>query len=164
MEIKSAVIGSEGGHIAGRRLLQELYESRFKTPMPEIAVTPRGKPYFVDTPVYFSISHTPRHAFCVMTDRPVGMDAEELDRPINLLLAEKILSPREKIRFDAAEDKNRALLTFWVLKEAAVKCSGTGLTGYPNQTDFSLDDPRVQQIGNCLVAVITDETGDAYAF
>jgi phosphopantetheinyl transferase len=164
MEIKSAIIGSEGGHIAGRRLLQELYESRFETPMPEIAVTPRGKPYFVDTPVYFSISHTPRHAFCVMTDRPVGMDAEELDRHINLRLAEKILSPGEKAQFDAAEDKTRALLTFWVLKEATVKCSGTGLTGFPNQTDFSLDDPRVQQIGNCLVAVITDETGDAYAF
>ena len=51
-------------------------------------------------------------------------------------------------------DKNKALLTFWVLKEAAAKMSGEGLRSYPNRTDFSLNDPRVMQINNCLVAVV----------
>ena len=60
----------------------------------------------------------------------------------------------EKAQYDAAEDKKRALLTFWVLKEAAGKCTGEGINGYPNKTNFSLDDPRVTEIDGCLVAVI----------
>ena len=84
------------------------------------------------------------------------MDAEELDRNIDLRLAEKILSPPEKARFDAASDKRRALLTLWVLKEAAAKLSGEGLRGYPNHTDFSPEDPRVREIDGCLVAILCE--------
>ena len=63
----------------------------------------------------------------------------------------------EKAQFDAASDKRKALLTFWVLKEAAAKRSGEGLRGYPNHTHFSLDDPRVTQIDGCIVAVLEGE-------
>ena len=74
---------------------------------------------------------------------------------LNHKLAEKILSPMEKAQFDAAPDKTRAILTFWVLKEAAAKLSGRGLHGYPNDTAFSLDDPRVRELDGCLVAIFT---------
>ncbi len=141
------------GHEAGRALLAELYPG---AELPPIAVTERGKPYFVDSPWHFSISHTRSHAFCALSEKNIGIDAEELDRKVNLKLAEKILSPAEKCQFDAAEDKQKALLTFWVLKEAAAKLSGDGLRGYPNHTFFSLDDPRVTQIHGCLVAIMED--------
>ncbi len=88
-----------------------------------------------------------------MSKQPVGVDAEELDREVNLALADKILSPSEKMQFDSATDTRLALLTFWVLKEAQGKLTGEGINGYPNHTDLSLDDPRVQIIDNCLVAV-----------
>lgn len=151
------------GHEAGRALLAKLYREETGEELPEIAVTDRGKPWFPDSRFHFSISHTPNHAFCVLSENPIGIDAEELDRNINLKLAEKILSPGEKRQFDAAADKRRALLTFWVLKEAEVKCTGQGLRGYPNHTDFSLDDPRVTEQNGCLVAVL-EERGDNYAF
>ena len=86
----------------------------------------------------------------------MGIDAEELDRPIRLALADKILSPSEREQYDRAGEKRIALLTFWVLKEAAAKLEGTGLRGYPNHTAFSLDDPRVQILDGCLVAVLTE--------
>ena len=70
-------------------------------------------------------------------------------------LAEKILSPVEKVQYDAAPDKAKALLTFWVLKEAAAKLNGRGLRGYPKDTAFSLDDPRVREMDGCLVAIMT---------
>ena len=148
----SCDLNGRTGHDAGRELLKTLYPGQ----LPEIAVTERGKPYFVDSSWHFSISHTHRHAFCVLSERPVGIDAEELDRNINLRLAEKILSPGEKAQFDAAEDKRTALLTFWVLKEAAAKLSGEGLKGYPNHTDLSLGDPRVRTIDGCLVAIMEE--------
>lgn len=141
------------GHDAGRALLEDLYPDG---KLPEIAVTDRGKPYFVDSPWHFSISHTHRHAFCALSKHPVGIDAEELDRNINLRLAEKILSLTEKAQYDSAADKRKALLTFWVLKEAAAKRSGEGLNGYPNHTEFTLDDPGVKEIDGCLVAVLEE--------
>ena len=71
-------------------------------------------------------------------------------------LAQKILSPAEYAQYEQVPeaDRNEALLRFWVLKEAEAKCSGLGLRGYPNHTEFSLDDPRVQKLGGCMVAVI----------
>lgn len=149
------------GHEAGRALLARLYHQATGEALPPIAIGAWGKPYFPDSPWHFSISHTKNHAFCVLSRENVAIDAEESDRPVNLALAEKILSPKEKARFDAAGDKAKALLTFWVLKEAAAKLSGRGLHGYPNHTDFSLDDPRVQRIDGCIVAIFTE--GETYA-
>ena len=150
-------LDGDDGHTAGRNLLRDMVQAYTNAPMPEIAVTQRGKPYFPDSSLHFSISHTKHRVFCALSDKPIGIDAEELDRDIALRLAEKILSPEERIQYEAAADPRMALLTFWVLKEAAAKCAGTGLRGYPNHTNFSLADPRVTQISGCLVAVIEEE-------
>jgi phosphopantetheinyl transferase len=150
-------LNGEEGHKAGLALLEQLYGG----PLPEIRRTKLGKPYFVDSPLHFSISHTKRHAFCVLSDAPIGLDAEEASRRIDLRLAQKILSRGEKAQFDAAKDPREALLKFWVLKEAAAKYSGDGLRGYPNHTQFNLNDGRLQEIDGCFVAMIQEED---YAF
>ena len=154
MILGSCELNGRTGHEAGRALLAKLYREATGEELPPIAVTDRGKPYFADSPWQFSISHTHCHAFCALDMHPIGIDAEETDRDINLRLAEKILSPNEKAQFDGAEDKRTALLRFWVLKEAAAKLTGEGLRGYPNHTEFSLNDPRVKEIDGCLVAVM----------
>ena len=145
------------GHEAGRALLEEMVVAHTGNPMTPIGVTDRGKPYFTEGSLHFSISHSKGHVFCALSHRPIGIDAEEADRQIALPLAGKILSPMELAQYENAADKRLALLKFWVLKEAAAKCRGTGLQGYPNQTDFSLEDPRVTTIDGCLVAVIEKE-------
>lgn len=156
MKLATCDLAGRTGHEAGRQLLRELYRAETGENLPEISVTDRGKPYFPGSPWHFSISHTPKHAFCVLSKNNVALDAEEADRKINLHLAEKILSPGEKAQFDAAENQEKALLTFWVLKEAAVKLSGDGLRGYPNHTNFSLDDPRVTEMNGCILAVLEE--------
>ena len=148
-------LNGRSGHQAGREVLTELYFRATGDTLPPIAIAERGKPYFPDSEWHFSISHTKGHAFCALAKSPIGIDAEELTRRIDLRLADKILSPAERAEYDAAADKRRALLTFWVLKEAAAKCTGEGLRGYPNHTSFSLSDPRVTEQSGCLVAVIT---------
>ena len=144
-------------HEAGRALLARLYQEETGDNLPDIAIADRGKPYFPHSRWHFSISHTKRHVFCALSDRPIGIDAEETDRNIDLRLADKILSPEEKTQYDTAPDKRLALLKLWVLKEAAAKCSGEGLRGYPKNTNFSLTDPRVTERDGCLLAVITEE-------
>lgn len=157
MILESSPLEGRTGHEAGRELLAELFFRETREPLPEIRITEAGKPYFPHSPWHFSISHTRRRVFCALSRANIGIDAEEQDREINLRLADKVLSPAERLQFDAAEDRRRALLTFWVLKEAAVKLSGTGLRGYPNRTNFTLDDPRVRELDGCLVAVLTEE-------
>ena len=142
------------GHAAGRALLMEMYQRKTGEEMPPIAIGRRGKPYFTRGDLHFSISHTDRHVFCALSERPIGIDAEEQDRAIRPELAAKILSPGEQRRLAAAADPREALLRLWVLKEAAAKATGEGLRGYPNQTDFSPDDPRIQVIDGCFVAMI----------
>lgn len=153
MLIGSCELNGRTGHEAGRALLAQLFPGES---LPVIRVTERGKPYFVDSSWHFSITHTHRRVFCVLSERPVGIDAEETDRDINLRLAEKVLSPVEKAQFDTAQDPRKALLKFWVLKEAAVKLSGQGLKGYPNQTEFSLNDPRLREMDGCFVAILEE--------
>lgn len=154
MLIRSAELGDLSGHEAGRRLLERMYVQYTGRPMPPVLTEERGKPYFAQGGLHFSVSHTKRRVFCVLSPVPVGIDAEELDREIDLRLAEKILSPKELLRYREAADKRQALLRFWVLKEAAAKLSGEGLRGYPHGTDFSPDDPRIQIMDNCFVAVV----------
>ena len=145
------------GHDAGWALLEALYREETGCPLPRVVRNHRGHPRFADSHLCFSIAHTDRHAFCVLAPGPVGIDAEELDRRVSLRLAQKILSPGEMEQFFRAADKRRALLTFWVLKEAAAKRSGLGLTGFPNHTSFRLDDPNVHEWDGCLIAVLTEE-------
>lgn len=161
MILAGCALEGRTGHQAGRDLLVRLYREAVGAPLPEIRISPRGKPGFVDSPWHFSITHTPRHAFCALARNPIGIDAEELDRKIDLRLAEKILSPMEYAQFAQTREPRQALLTFWVLKEAAAKCSGEGLRGYPNHTAFSLEDSRVRQLQGCLVAVIEESREDA---
>lgn len=156
MKLAHCALEGQTGHEAGRQLLARLYREETGEDLPPIAKTHQGKPYFENSPWHFSITHTPKHAFCVLAEENVAIDAEELDRKVSLKLADRVLSPGEKRQFDAAEDKPRALLTFWVLKEAAAKLSGEGLRGFPNHTDFSLEDLRVREMEGCLVAVMTE--------
>ena len=156
MVIRSKEVKNMTGHEAGRRLLTEMYRELTGKELPRICVTDRGKPYFPEEKLHFSISHTKHRVFCALSERPVGIDAEEMSRPVNLLLADKILSPAERQRYDRAPDKPAALLRLWVLKEAAAKLSGEGLRGYPNTTDFSPDDPRITEIDGCFLAVLEE--------
>lgn len=157
MYLEGRAIGDTTGHLAGRELLADMYSRYVGGPMPEILVQQRGKPYFAGSVWRFSISHSQKHVFCALSQKEIGIDAEELDRPANLKLAEKILSPAERQQYEQAKNKERALLTFWVLKEARSKFTGEGLRGYPNHTEFMLSDPRVRELHGCLVAVIEEE-------
>ena len=161
MKRASCALEGRAGHEAGRELLAQLYWEATGQTLPPIETGEWGKPYFADSQWHFSISHTKNHAFCVLARENVAIDAEELSRRVNPALAEKILSPMEKAQYDVASDKAKALLTFWVLKEAAAKLSGRGLRGYPNDTTFSLKDPRVREMDGCLVAIFTK--GETYA-
>ncbi len=142
------------GHEVGRLLLERLYLEATGEPLPAIDLTPQGKPYFTDSPWHFSISHTHNHAFCCLSRHNVGLDAEEMGRPVSPALMERWLSPAEQTRL--GDDPADSFLRLWVLKEAEAKRRGIGLGNWMKSTDFHPDDPRIQRIDGCYVAVLED--------
>lgn len=149
-------LGEADGHTVAYQLLEKLWQEETGKPFPAIARTEKGKPYFSGEKLHFSITHTKTCAFCALSDCPVGIDAEPQTRKINPAHAQKLLSPEEYMQYENAADPNRALLTFWVLKEAEAKCTGEGIRIHPTHTTFSLTDARVQEMMDCLVAVIQE--------
>ena len=151
MELLWTQLDGRSGHEAAYELLSQLV-----SPLPEICKTERGKPYFVGSDLHFSVSHSQNHAFCAVSRKNLGIDAEEMTRNVDLRLAKRILSPTEMCRFDAAADKQAALLRLWVLKEAYGKLTGKGWGNYLQETDFDPSDPRIEIIDGCYVAILED--------
>ena len=89
----------------------------------------KGKPFIMNCPVEFSITHT--HGLvgvAVSAEHPVGFDIEEI-RPVREGFAARYLSEREQAEIRAVGDPNEALLRLWTAKEAVGKYHGTGLRG-----------------------------------
>lgn len=154
---------NRSGHEAGLALLEQLYREETGKPLPSIAKTPQGKPYFPQSDLHFSISHTPNHAFCCLHSENVGIDAEEIGRAPDMRLLDRYCSPNERQRITSANHPADALLRLWVLKESYAKFTGRGLGNYLKATDFSPDDPRIQIIDGCYVAVFTEERTQNHA-
>jgi len=151
MELLWKRLDGSSGHDAAYSLL-----SQAVSPLPRIRKTEQGKPYFEHSDLHFSISHTKSYAFCAVSHKRIGIDAEEMARDIDPRLADKILSPSEKHRFDRAADKPAVLLRLWVLKEAYAKLTGRGWGNYLKETDFDPYDPRIQIIDGCYVAILEE--------
>lgn len=107
MRICSMELAGLDCHEAGLQLLERMYREQMGLPMPKVLRTERGKPYFAEGALHFSVSHTKKRVFCALSERPVGIDAEETDRRVDLRLAQKILSASELSQYEKAEDKNQ---------------------------------------------------------
>ena len=143
------------GHRVGRELLARLYRQVTGESLPEIAVTERGKPYFPDGKWHFSISHTKNFAFCALSERNIGLDAEEKGRPVTPAMLEKFTSDTEKARLGT--DPQDAFLRLWVQKEAGAKLTGRGMGNWLKNTDLDPKSKKIQEINGCYVAVLEEE-------
>lgn len=144
--LESMVTVPGRGSADGRLLLEALYRRQTGEPLPPMARTVRGKPFFITGGWHFSISHTKSRVFCALAPFPVGLDAEALDRQVRPGLPEKILAPGELEDWKFGCCSRRTLLTYWVLKEAWLKYTGQGLCGYPRDLCFrlSVTGPRLE--------------------
>ena len=150
------ILPGQTGHEAGRALLAQMYQTHTGLPVPPIATAPGGKPYFENSSLHFSVTHTKHHLFVALSERIIGIDAEEKNRPIDLRLAKRYLSPAEFSRWEEQEDREDALLRLWVLKESYAKLTGRGWGDYLKETDFYPDDSRIQVVDGCYLAILEE--------
>ena len=155
MLLAAEALNGRSGHAVGRLLLTRQYRQATGKELPPITTTANGKPYFTEGSWHFSISHTQNHAFCVLSQKNVGLDAEEMDRKVSPEMARRFLSPAEQARLGT--DVQREVLRLWVLNEALAKRSGQGIGNWMKNTDFDPYDHRIKEIDGCFVAVLEEE-------
>ena len=103
----------------------------------EIARTANGKPYIEGNPLFFSLSHGGDSAVIAISDKPVGVDIEEIkERKIASVLSNFTERERQEIK-----DSLTAFYTNWTVKEAYIKLNGGTLAH---------DLKRLEYFGNTL--------------
>lgn len=109
-------------------LLAELVKTEYGlSPLPETAREESGKPFFPgQRGLHFNLSHSGGLALCGVGAAPLGVDVEVL-RPRRAGLARYALSEEEYAWFQQQGGDWGAFYTLWTLKEARVKCVGSGL-------------------------------------
>lgn len=84
-----------------------------------------GKPFALlgENHLHVSFSHSSQKVFCAISQqKDVGLDVEHTSRNVSIAVLKRILNERE-IALIGGEDP----VKLWTMKEAAVKCMGTGL-------------------------------------
>lgn len=105
------------------------------------------KPYLKDHPKFnFNISHSADYVVCVIDNKPVGIDIEEIKHIDYKKIAKCFFSVGE---FDYITNQNLDIqlsefYTIWTLKESYIKCCGQGLSISLNS--FSLDIDQYENI------------------
>lgn len=84
-----------------------------------------GKPYAKvgDKVVHVSFSHSPEKVFCAISlENNIGIDVELSSRQISQSVLDRISNEKERVAFETLEP-----VQVWTIKEAVVKCMGSGL-------------------------------------
>ena len=102
-------------------------------------LSPSGKPYVNNLPVYFSISHSGNLAVCAVSEKEIGIDIEKT-RELHPRISEKFCTESEAEYIRTAEN---GIFRIWTLKEAYFKCIGTGLGTDIKNVSFSVSDNKI---------------------
>ena len=117
-----------------------LYAWRLKTgeqTLPPLGFSERGKPFFKDASLAFSISHTDTLVCLALSETgSIGVDAQTLRLPSDRL-AQKVLTEAERAVLAKAADPARTFTRFWTQKEALVKQTGEGIARGLSTIDFA---------------------------
>ena len=104
-----------------------LVTKKLKMPMTEdFCYTDKGKPYFVNAKLNFSISHSQNQLMVVFSKNKVGVDIQHL-LPFDEQIAKNICNESELQKIQNSKDHNLAFTLLWTQKESLVKMHGTSL-------------------------------------
>ncbi len=100
-----------------------------------------NKPYFLDLPIYFNISHSGDYVVCAISSRPIGIDIEVISN-IDIHIAQKFFSKDEWKYLLNLDPQNRkaAFFELWTVKESYIKFMGKGMYMPLNSFSVNLND------------------------
>lgn len=86
----------------------------------------RGKPYFKECSIEFSVSHTSDLWVCLMDSEPVGVDVQVIRKCRSEQVARRYYTGEEQAYIRT--EGEQAFFQIWTRKEAYAKYTGRGLT------------------------------------
>lgn len=138
---------SRAGYFLLYSLLKKFYDYRPENELFYIKKTELGKPYFENSSLCFSISHTKGYVAACISDMPVGVDIEyKKDRDF-IKYSKKLFCYNEYARFLDSADKKEFFYNAWSEKESFLKCRGTGVREAMKDVVVDKEGYRVFHIG-----------------
>lgn len=124
--------------LAAELLVQSTLQQHYGITRACVHRKPNGQPYLEGCDLHISISHSGSMVACAVSERPIGIDIEQI-RPVNLKLcrhfcvdAEKNYLLRSQPEPEDPECHDPEILDrffeIWTAKEAYFKKCGTGIT------------------------------------
>jgi 4'-phosphopantetheinyl transferase len=138
-------------YTAAHVMLRRVLRARLGGSEPNIVRNPLGRPELAASAAgrtpSFNLTHTRGFAACVVLDNgPIGIDAEDIRRPVDDIaaMARRCYVPSERALLDALPEPQRTEMFYrlWTLKEAILKATGHGLRIEPDR--FAVDPLRAR--------------------
>ena len=96
----------------------------------------KGKPFFKEIPLFFSLSHSGDYVLCAVSRREIGADIQKL-QPVDVLkLSRRFYSEPECLALERCADEKemqRLFFDLWSRKEAWGKLTGKGVAAVLGQ-------------------------------
>ena len=118
--------------VSGGDLLRNCWENyRPGSPMPPIEKTEKGKPYFRDSDLFLSISHSGAYWACAFSPREIGLDIQVMKNdPAFGRIGDRFFSAKESDYYKEnqaePEARREAFYKIWTKREALGKYLGEG--------------------------------------
>ncbi|MBR0472111.1 MAG: 4'-phosphopantetheinyl transferase superfamily protein [Methanosphaera sp.] len=95
------------------------------------------KPYIQNHKIEFNLSHSKEMVACAISDKPIGIDIEYIDKNIDLDIAKHYFYNNEYENIIQAKDQAKEFFKYWVLKESFMKYTSLGFN--INLDEFNID-------------------------
>lgn len=116
-----------------------------------------GKPYIENVDIEFSISHSGDIALCAISDKPVGIDIEQI-RNVDINMVKRVFtSDEQQYVLEKWSLSKQRFFEIWTRKEAYAKLNGKGVSSF---ADFSvMDNPNIKTHirSKYIVSIATNE-------
>ncbi len=96
----------------------------------EYVYSEKGKPYFKNLPIYFSISHSGDYVFCIFSAQEVGADIQYRKPGVGNQVMQRFFAEEEKEAWKQLadpEEREKLFYRLWTRKEAYGKLTGEGI-------------------------------------
>lgn len=142
--------------ILGDYLLRKIVSETIACAVEDVIIshTETGQPYIVypsNTGAHISLSHSGGFVVAAINSTPIGIDIEMI-RDIDDVVLDHVLSDAEK---EYVWQSRQRFFEVWTMKEAYLKCIGTGLSGCKSLKDIVVFD--LPQEYNDVVISFTDK-------
>lgn len=156
--------------IIGRLLLDNLIKTfDLNLSIEKLVYNSNQKPYFKNTNIFFTISHTDDIVVCAITDiNEIGIDIEKL-QDININNFNFFFTRHEWESIHNSQNAMYSFISLWTQKESVIKATGYGLsldlgsfeigndnTTVIHNTIYSVKDIYINQKYKCHMAIKGD--------